>query len=316
MFAVPDAASHPVVVEDLVVRYGDLVAVDHVSFHAAAGAVTAVLGPNGAGKTSTIEVCEGYRTATSGRVSVLGLDPHRDQAKLSERMGIMLQEGGVSPSARVADVVRLYCDLYGKGVEPAALLDTVGLTERSRTAYRRLSGGEKQRLSLSLALAAQPDVAFLDEPTSGVDIAGRQAIRTIVRGLAANGCAVVLATHELDEAEKIADHVIIFDHGHVVADGSLDELRRGHDEIRFRTAPTLDRSALGAALGVEVRAAGGPATDTAEYVVDGDASLVAPLTAWLAAHGEPIADLRAGQQRLEDVFLRLTGDSASSGSPS
>jgi len=291
-----------VVVEDLVVRYADLVAVDHISFAARAGEVTAVLGPNGAGKTSTIEVCEGFRTASSGTVRVLGLDPSRDQARLSERMGVMLQEGGVSPSARVGDVVRQYCELYGRGADPAALITTVGLTERAKANYRRLSGGEKQRLSLAMALAARPDVAFLDEPTSGVDMAGRQAIRGIVRDLANAGCAVVLATHELEEAEKVADRVVIFDHGRVVADGALHELRSGHDEIRFRSSAGLDITALAASLGVPVRAVG-----SGDFVVDGGTAHVAPLSAWLAERGEPLTDLRAGQQRLEDVFLRLTG---------
>ena len=299
----PASDVDPVRVEGLVVRYGDLVAVDDVSFTAAAGEVTAVLGPNGAGKTSTIEVCEGYRAAAAGRVTVLGMDPARQQTALSARMGVMLQEGGVSPAARVSDVARQYCDLYGKGVNPSELLELVGLTDRSRSAYRRLSGGEKQRLSLALALAARPDVAFLDEPTSGVDVTGRQLIRTIVRGLASNGCAVVLATHELDEAEKLADHVVIFDHGRVVADGTLDALRRGHDEIRFRSSPMLDHVALGNSLGLAVRRVGDD-----EFVVDSDASRVAALTAWLAEHNEPINDIRAGQQRLEDVFLRLTGN--------
>ena len=289
-------------VEELVVRYGDLVAVDHVSFSAAAGEVTAVLGPNGAGKTTTLEVCEGYRRATSGTATVLGLIPHRRQAELSRRMGVMLQQGGFSPAARVGDVTRLFCELYAKRVDAAELLQTVGLGERLRSSYRRLSGGEKQRLSLALALAARPDVAFLDEPTSGVDITGRQLIRSIVRDLAHNGCAVVLATHELDEAEKVADRVVIFDRGRVVADGTLDELRSGHDEIRFRSSATLDVHAVSAAIQLAVRSVG-----DGEFVVDGGAVHVAALTAWLAEHGEPIADLSAGRQRLEDVFLRLTG---------
>ena len=289
-------------VEELVVRYGDLVAVDHVSFSAAAGEVTAVLGPNGAGKTTTLEVCEGYRRATSGTATVLGLIPHRRQAELSRRMGVMLQQGGFSPAARVGDVTRLFCELYDKRVDAAELLQTVGLGERLRSSYRRLSGGEKQRLSLALALAARPDVAFLDEPTSGVDITGRQLIRSIVRDLAHNGCAVVLATHELDEAEKVADRVVIFDRGRVVADGTLDELRSGHDEIRFRSSATLDVHAVSAAIQLAVRSVG-----DGEFVVDGGAVHVAALTAWLAEHGEPIADLSAGRQRLEDVFLRLTG---------
>ena len=289
-------------VDDLVVRYGDLVAVDHVSFCAEAGAITAVLGPNGAGKTSTIEVCEGYRSPTSGSTTVLGMNPQTEQTKLSKRMGVMLQEGGVSLGARVGDIARLYCDLYGKGVNPSALLESVGLGERIRSSYRRLSGGEKQRLSLALALAARPDVAFLDEPTSGVDITGRQLIRGIVRELADQGCAVVLATHELDEAERVADHVVIFDRGRIIADGTLDDLRRGHDEIRFRTSPTLALSELSTALGLPVRALG-----DGEFVIAGDAQHVGALTTWLAQHNEPLADLRAGRQRLEDVFLRLTG---------
>jgi ABC-2 type transport system ATP-binding protein len=289
-------------VESLVVRYGELTAVGGVSFTAAAGEVTAVLGPNGAGKTSTIEVCEGYRAPTSGASTVLGLNPRHEQAQLSKRMGVMLQEGGVSLGARVGDVARLYCDLYGKGVEPTALLQSVGLADRITSTYRRLSGGEKQRLSLALALAAQPDVAFLDEPTSGVDITGRQMIRGIVRELADRGCAVVLATHELDEAERIADHVVIFDHGRVIADGALDDLRKGHDEIRFRSGEQLDHASLAAELGLTVRSLG-----DGEFVVDGGAEHVATVTAWLAQHNQPLADLRAGRQRLEDIFLRLTG---------
>ncbi len=293
-----------VVVEDLVVRYGDFVAVDHVSFSAAPGEVTAVLGPNGAGKTSTIEVCEGFRNASAGRARVFGLDPHRQQATLSSRVGVMLQDGGIAPSSRVRDIVRLYCDLYGKGVSPDALIESVGLADRATSTSRRLSGGERQRLSLALALAAQPDVAFLDEPTSGVDITGRQLIRGIVAALAGRGCTVILATHELDEAEKLADRVVILDHGRVVADGSLDDLRRGHDEIRFRSAPSLDVDALSAELGGSAVSRVG----ADEYVVAATAAAVAPLSAWLDATGHPLADLRAGQQRLEDVFLRLTGD--------
>jgi len=298
-------------VNDLVVRYEDLVAVDHVSFRAQAGAVTAVLGPNGAGKTSTIEVCEGYRRAESGSATVLGLDPRRDRHQLNRRIGVMLQEGGVSLGARVGDVARQYCALYDKGVRPEALLDSVGLAGRAGSSYRHLSGGEKQRLSLALALAARPDVAFLDEPTSGVDVIGRQTIRGIVTDLAAQGCAVVLATHELDEAERIADHIVIFNLGCVIAEGTLDELRRGHDEIRFRSSPRLAYHELASDLRLSVRSvAGRDGNDDGEFVVEGDAGNVAALTAWLAARNEPLTDLRAGPQRLEDVFLRLTGGGA------
>jgi ABC-2 type transport system ATP-binding protein len=290
-------------VSGLTVRYGDLVAVDDVSFSAEAGSITAVLGPNGAGKTSTIEVCEGYRRAAAGSVRVLGLDPSTHQRQLGERIGVMLQEGGVYPSGRVLDTVRHYCALYGKGADPAQLVEQVALTARAKATWRRLSGGERQRLSLALALAARPDVAFLDEPTSGVDVNGRDTIRGIVRTLADTGCAVVLATHELDEAERLADRVVIFDGGHVIADGTLAELRSGYDEIRFRSSPDLDLHALAASIGLVASRVGHD-----EYVIDAPPHprLVAQLTTWLAEQGHPLTDLRAGAQRLEDVFRRLT----------
>ncbi len=295
-------------VDRLTVRHGELLAVDAISFTAEAGQVTTVLGPNGAGKTSTIEVCEGYRRPTNGTVRILGLDPATHQRRLSQRMGVMLQEGGVYPGSAVLDTVRHYAALYGKGADPVALVEAVGLTSRSKATWRRLSGGERQRLSLALALAAQPEVAFLDEPTSGVDINGRDAIRGIIRGLASNGCAVVLATHELDEAERLADRMVIIDHGTLVADGTLAELRKGHDEIRFRSDPGLDLRALAAATGIVASEVG-----VDEYVIDAPPQprLMAQLGDWLAGAGHPLHDLRAGGQRLEDVFRRLTrGDEA------
>jgi ABC-2 type transport system ATP-binding protein len=291
-------------VEQLTVRYGDLAAVDGISFTAAAGQVTTVLGPNGAGKTSTIEVCEGYRRATSGTVRVLGLDPATQQRQLSKRMGVMLQEGGVYPSSPVLETVRHYAALYGNGADAVALVEAVGLTERSKSTWRRLSGGEKQRLALALALAAKPDVAFLDEPTSGVDVNGRDAIRGIIRDLASNGCAVVLATHELDEAERLGDRMVIIDHGSLIADGTLADLRKGHDEIRFRSDPELDLRALATETGIVAAKVGND-----EYVIDAPPQprLMAQLGDWLAEAGHPLHDLRAGGQRLEDVFRRLTG---------
>jgi ABC-2 type transport system ATP-binding protein len=270
-------------VHDLTVRYGTLEAVAGVSFAAESGRVTAVLGPNGAGKTSTIEVCEGYRRPASGTVRVLGLDPSADQQTLAARMGVMLQDGGVYPSARVGDMARLYCDLYGKGLD-----------------WR-----EKQRLSLALALAARPEVAFLDEPTSGVDVGGRATIRRILADLAASGCAVVLATHELDEVERVADHVVVFDRGRVVADGTLDALRGARRELRVRVRGTLDAGEL-------ARVAAAPVREVAagEYVVDDPGpSALAAVSAWLESEGTDVIDLRSGAASLEDVFLRLTGDS-------
>ena len=293
-------------VEDLVVRYGDLVAVDRVGFTAQAGEVLALLGPNGAGKTSTIEVLEGYQRPAAGAVRVLGHDPWRDRRAVVGRIGVMLQEGGVHPGIRPPEVLRLFAAMFPAPADPDELLRRVGLDERRSATWRQLSGGEQQRLSLALALVGRPEVAFLDEPTAGVDVRGRQVIRTIIRELADGGAAVVLCTHELDEAEKVADRVVIIDRGRVVATGSLDELRAGTTgEVRFSAIPEIDVDALGRHLGgiVEEVALG-------EYVVRGsdDPKLAAKLTGWLANHDIALGDLRAGRHRLEDVFLALTGD--------
>ena len=212
-------------VRDLVVDYKQLRAVNKISFDAKAGEVTVVIGPNGAGKTSTMEVCSGVRTATSGKVSVLGLDPQKDRSRLNLQIGVMLQDGGVYPSARVFEVAQHYCNLYGNRTTADELLDAVDLNRQRKTSWRRLSGGEKQRLSLALALAAKPRVAFLDEPASGVDIFGRDLIRGLVRQLADDGCAVIMATHELDEAQRVADHVLMFQDGNLLANAPLTELR-------------------------------------------------------------------------------------------
>jgi ABC-2 type transport system ATP-binding protein len=301
----------PVVeVSDLTIRYGDVVAVDGLSFTADAGEVVAVLGPNGAGKTSTVEALEGYRHPTSGTLRVLGLDPQRDHRALTARVGIMLQERGLHPAMRPAEVLRQHAAFHANPLDPGALLERFGLAERAATACRRLSGGEQQRLSLAMAFIGRPEVVFLDEPTAGVDPAGRHNVHGSMVQLREDGACVVLTTHDLDEVEKLADRVVIIDHGRVVAAGTPAELMAsgGGEEIRFGAPPGLDVADLGASLGA-------PVTEerAGEYAVATEASpaAVAALTAWLAEHDLPLADLRAGRQRLEDVFLRLTTEADS-----
>jgi ABC-2 type transport system ATP-binding protein len=290
-------------VAELVVRYGPVVAVDGLSFSAEAGEVLALLGPNGAGKTSTVETLEGYRRPAAGTVRVLGTEP---KAAIP-RMGVMLQGGGLYPSMGPREALRLFAAYYDDPADPEELLVRVGLEGVARTPWRRLSGGERQRLSLALALVGRPRVAFLDEPTAGVDPAGRMVIRRIVRELAADGVCVLLTTHELEEAERVADRVLIIDRGRAVVEGGVEEVLRAGagDEIRFGAPPGLDTAALAARVG-------GPVREVApgEYVVAIPASPanVAAITAWLAERDLPLADLRAGRHRLEDVFLRLTGE--------
>ncbi len=295
-------------VAGLTVRYGDLVAVDGIDLRADAGEVVALLGPNGAGKTSTVETLEGYRTRHAGEVRVLGLDPAADGRQLRTRIGVMLQRGGIYPAMAPADALALFARYYARPLDPGALLERVGLGAVASTPWRRLSGGEQQRLSLALALVGRPAVAFLDEPTAGVDPQGRLAIRDVVSGLRDDGVCVVLTTHELDEAERLADRVAIVDHGRVVAAGSPAELMSAPGtEIRFAAPGGIDTAALGHRLGAAARE-----DRPGEYVVATAPTplAVAAVTKWLAERDLPLADLRAGRQRLEDVFLRLTAESA------
>ena len=291
---------------ELVVRYGTVTAVDGLSFSAEAGEVLALLGPNGAGKTTTVETLEGYRRPASGQARVLGLDPIGDRRTVTPRIGVMLQRGGVYPGMNARDALRLFAAYYDEPESPDDLIGRLGLSGVDRTPWRRLSGGEQQRLSLALALVGRPDVVFLDEPTAGVDPEGRLAIRAEVARLRDAGACVVLTTHELEEAERLATRVVIVDHGRLVATGTPAELMTagaGH-EIRFRAPGGLDTAALAAEVAAAVRE-----ERPGEYVVDAEATpaRVASLTRWLAEQNLPLADLRAGRQTLEDVFLRLTG---------
>ena len=304
------SASQPAIeVTDLTVRYGDRVAVNGLSFQAMPGQITALLGPNGAGKTSTVETLEGYRRPTSGTVRVLGLDPVAEHRQLVARIGVMLQSGGVATGMRPAEALHLSASYYDNPIDPDELLDLVGLADHRSSTWRSMSGGEQQRLSLALALIGRPDVAFLDEPTAGIDPAGRQLIRRIISELRDRGVAVLLTTHDLEEAEKLADHVVIIDHGVVLADGTPTELMRAAqgDDVRFGAPSGLDVASLGERIGAVVTEA-----SPGEYVVASAATpaMVAAITAWLAEMNLPLADLRAGRQRLEDVFLRLTADAA------
>ena len=292
-----------VVVENLSVSYGDLVAVDNVSFEAPSGGVTVILGPNGAGKTSTIEVCEGFRTAKSGSVRVLGLDPVSDHRALTERMGVMLQGGGVYPSARVRDVVSHFCALHNKGVNAPQLIERVGLSNRSTGTWRKLSGGEQQRLSLALALAADPDVIFLDEPTSGVDIDGRDIIAEIIRDLAARGTTVVLASHDMAEAEKVATHAVLFTAGKVIASGEILTLLTSRKHLRFTSSVGLVPAELAVSINSPVVAIGDGVYEVASEPTP---QLMTRISQWLADNSHPLLGVDMGTESLEDTYRRLT----------
>jgi ABC-2 type transport system ATP-binding protein len=295
-------------ISDLVKSYGRVTAVAGLSMRAERGQLTAVLGPNGAGKTTTIEICEGYRRADAGTVRVLGLDPVRDAKSLRPRVGVMLQSGGIPTTARPADYLKVMASFYASPVPPALLLGRLGLVESANTPFRRLSGGQQQRLALAAAIIGRPELLFLDEPTAGLDPQARLATWDLVAGLRAAGATIILTTHYLEEAERLADRVVIVDHGTLVTQGTPAELTGSQGQLRFRAEPGLDTSGLLGALPSESVVKESPAGAYLVELPGGvDPQVVATVTAWCAEQGVLAKNLRIESQTLEDVFLELTG---------
>ena len=291
-------------------QFGDKTAVEDLSLQVHRGEVFGFLGPNGAGKTTSIKMLLGLVEPTSGSGSVLGA-PIGHRATRA-RIGFLPEHFRFHEWLTGRELLLVHGRFLGMSSRATkeradALLARVDLLDAAHRPIRTYSKGMMQRVGLAQALLGHPEVVFLDEPTSGIDINGRDAVRAIVRGLADDGCAVLIATHELDEAERLADRVVIIDHGTLIADGTLADLRKGHDEIRFRSDPDLDLRAL-AETGIIASKVGAD-----EYVIDAPPHprLMAQLGEWLAAAGHPLHDLRAGGQRLEDVFRRLTSGESS-----
>jgi ABC-2 type transport system ATP-binding protein len=296
-------------VSGLVKRYGPATAVDGLTLTAAAGEVTAILGPNGAGKTTTVEICEGYRAADAGTVRVLGLDPIANATLLKPRVGVMLQAGGIPPAVPAGEYLRTLSRFHVKPHDTAWLLDMVGLTSQSKTPYKRLSGGQQQRLSLAAAVIGRPELVFLDEPTAGMDPQARHATWDLVTALKGADVAVILTTHFMEEAERLADHVVIIDHGQSVADGTPASLTGSAGQLRFRAEPGLDIDSLLAALPADSAAKESPAGHYLIEVPGGavQPALLAAVTAWCADRAVLPSSLRIESRTLEDVFLELTG---------
>ena len=294
----------------LVKRYGAKTAVDGLNLQVETGTVTAVLGPNGAGKTSTIECCEGYRKPDGGSVRVLGLDPIAQGERLRPRIGVMLQSGGIYPTVRAVEMLKHTAKLYANPLDTDALVERLGLGSAGRTPFRRLSGGQQQRLSLALAVVGRPELVFLDEPTAGLDVQARHATWELIEQLRRDGVTVVLTTHLLDEAERLADTVAIVDAGQVVAHDTPAGLAAAHGAddttIRFTAPPGLDLAELLGTLPKGLTAVEQP---PGSYTVSGDvtAAVLAGVTSWCAAKDVMPQGLNVGRRTLEDVFLDLTG---------
>ena len=290
-------------------HFGDTTAVSGLDLRMPRGGVLALLGPNGAGKTTTVEICEGFQRADSGQVSVLGMDPRTQSEQLRPRIGVMPQGGGAYPGVRATEMLHLIATCAAEPLDPDWLLDVLGLGSVGRTPYKRLSGGQQQRLSLACALVGRPELVFLDEPTAGMDPQARRLVWDLVSALRRDGVSVLLTTHLMDEAEALADRVVIVDRGRAVADGTTAELTApedGQQELRFRSQPSLELDLLLAAL-----PEGYEATEVSpgDYLVRGtiDPQVVSAVTAWCAQHGVLANELRVCQRSLEDVFLDLTG---------
>ncbi|HTW18196.1 MAG TPA: ABC transporter ATP-binding protein [Nocardioides sp.] len=304
-------AAPAVVVDGLVMRYGDKLAVDELSLTVDRGSITAVLGPNGAGKTTTLETCEGYRKPQRGTVRVLGLDPVRQRRDLLPRIGVMLQGGGAWSGVRAMEMLRHVAKLHAHPLDVQMLSDRLGLDECGRTPYRRLSGGQQQRVGLAMALVGRPEVVFVDEPTAGMDPQLRRTTWELLEELRRDGVTVVLTTHYMDEAERLADHIHIIDRGRLIASGSPLELTRGGSSATIRLVvsrpfPPGAPESLRAALGEEIVV---DQLDDVSLLVTGpaDASTLAKVSRWCDENQVLPESLTLGVRNLEDVFLQLTG---------
>jgi ABC-2 type transport system ATP-binding protein len=294
-----------IVVEDLVKRFGDFTAVDGVSFSAAAGEVTALLGPNGAGKTTTIEILEGFQAPTAGTVRVLGTDPRARGGTgraWRARIGLVLQSTSLDAQLTVTEALTLYGGLYPAPWPVGEVLDVIDMATDARTRIGALSGGQRRRVDLGIAIIGQPEMLFLDEPTTGLDPEARRRLWQVIENLIAGGTTVLLTTHYLDEAQRLARRVILLADGRVAADASPDELRAmgGAPVIHYRlpaSAPALPTQLAGHVTSGELE------MPSADVTAD-----LAALTGWARDNHVDLTGLEVGSPSLEDAYLALTSE--------
>ena len=294
-------------VENLVKRYDDVAVVNGVSFTVERGEIFGILGPNGAGKTTTVESIAGLRRPDGGRIEVLGLDPQKDSTEVKERLGVQQQESRLPDRIKVWEALDLYSSFYPSPAHWPALLDQLGLAEKRDTKFAKLSGGQKQRLSIALALVGNPEVAILDELTSGLDPQARRDTWGLVEQLRDQGVTIVLVTHFMEEAERLADRVALIDSGKLVAlDTPAGLVARADDEqrIRFRPSSPIDDNLLS-----ELPEVTGVTRVGDAIVVTGVGNVLHAVTSVLARNQIIAEQLRVEQVTLDDAFVALTGRS-------
>jgi ABC-2 type transport system ATP-binding protein len=300
-----------VTVKDLTKNYGVFPAVKSIDFEIHTGEVFGLLGPNGAGKTTTVEILEGLRPRSGGTVSVLGIDPARESRRLKDRIGVCLQATHLADKITVSEAVRLFASLYSRQVDGEALLKRLQLWEKRNSLYAKLSGGQKQRLALALALVNDPQILFLDEPSTGLDPQARHEIHQLVQEWRAERRTILLTTHYIEEAERLCDRVAIIDEGRIIAMGTPEEVQArtvGTSHIEIRVSPSIPEGrapVLNDADRLNVSDDRRNVTVSARH----PARALVELVKWVDQEGLELTDVQLRRPSLEDVFIELTGKS-------
>jgi ABC-2 type transport system ATP-binding protein len=300
-----DGSESAVEIVHLRKTYGPVTAVDDVSFSVAEGEIFGILGPNGAGKTTTVESAIGLRTPDSGTIRLLGLDPHVDRDEIHEIVGVQLQASALPAKLKVGEILDMYRSFYREPADVSELIEVLGLDVKRADYYRSLSGGQRQRLSVALALIGRPRIAVLDEMTTGLDPQARRDAWDLIQGVRERGVTILLVTHFMEEAERLADRVALIDNGRIVAldtPGNLAARARDGKSVRFRpSAPFNDRLLTGLPEVTRVE------RDGADVIVTGTGELVNAVILTLAVAGVTAHDVRLDSSSLEDAFVKLTG---------
>jgi len=292
-------------------RYGAFTAVDDISFSIAEGEIFGIIGPNGAGKTTTVECISGLRVPDSGSISVCGLSPQRDRARIREIVCVQLQESALPPRLRVGEALDLFAAFYANPLDPEDVLESLGIKDLERQAFRNLSGGQKQRLSIALALVGNPRVAILDELTTGLDPEARRETWALIERMRDRGVTVILVTHFMDEAENLCDRLALINHGRVRALDTPEAIAAmaGINRVRFVPSQPVADEALYAIEGVR-----DVMRKDRSITVMGTGDLAASLIKALGAAGIQVSELEARRGNLDDAFIKLTRDDAAGSS--
>ncbi|HJO59485.1 MAG TPA: ABC transporter ATP-binding protein [SAR202 cluster bacterium] len=282
-------------------KYGNSLAVNGVSLTVNVGEVFALLGPNGAGKTTTVEILEGHRTKTSGEVKVLGMDPSNGSTEFRSRVGIVLQETGIEQYLTAYEILEQFTNFYKTPRKISDLLEMTGLTEEKDKRVKKLSGGQKRRLDVAIGLCGNPDLLFLDEPTTGFDPSARRTFWDMIKKLKTDGTTVVLTTHYMEEAEYLADTVALMNHGELITQGSLSDLRISHNKtfITFKTdEPQLQ-------LPKDIKEIAVMSEGAVSISTENPTAVLSELTGWAISQGIELSNLEVSRQNLEDIYLGI-----------